>query len=296
MRQLEFILLTHWRSRRCGAFDEEFAITIDTKLIDGRPLAARLRASVAAHAASLQAQPGILPGLCTILVGEDPASEVYVRNKNKAASDAGFACFEQKLPASASEAELLALIARLNTDERIDGILVQLPLPPQIDAQHIIEAIDPAKDVDGLHPDNAGELWSGGTALIPCTPYACLLMLREGMPAMTGAEALVIGRSNIVGKPMAALLLRENCSVTGPIPKAAICPRSRGAPTSLSLPPAMRSWCAATGSSRVPWSSMSASTASTRATVERGSSAMSLSPKPKESPPRSHRCPAASAR
>jgi methylenetetrahydrofolate dehydrogenase (NADP+) / methenyltetrahydrofolate cyclohydrolase len=182
-------------------------------VIDGRIRAARLRADVAAHAAVLK-DSSIVPGLCTVLVGDDSASEVYVRNKNKAAIEAGFACFEQKLPAGTSEAELLTLIARLNADDRIDGILVQLPLPPAIDPQRVIDAIDPAKDVDGIHPRNAGLLWSGANGLVPCTPYACLLMLRDAMPAMAGAEALVIGRSNIVGKPMAALLLRENCSVT----------------------------------------------------------------------------------
>jgi methylenetetrahydrofolate dehydrogenase (NADP+)/methenyltetrahydrofolate cyclohydrolase len=172
-----------------------------------------LRADIAAHAAALKDR-GIVPGLCTVLVGDDPASEVYVRNKNKAAIEAGFACFEQKLAAGTSEAELLALIARLNADDRIDGILVQLPLPPAIDPQRVIDAIDPAKDVDGIHPRNAGLLWSGANGLVPCTPYACLLMLRDALPAMASADALVVGRSNIVGKPMAALLLRENCSVT----------------------------------------------------------------------------------
>ena len=146
-----------------------------------------------------------MPGLCTILVGEDPASQIYVRSKAKASIEAGFASFEEKLPAASSEAELLALIARLNRDERIDGILVQLPLPPQIDRQRVIDTIDPAKDVDGFHVENVGGLWSGAPALLPCTPYGCLLLLREAMPKLSGAEAVVIGRSNLVGKPMAAL-------------------------------------------------------------------------------------------
>jgi methylenetetrahydrofolate dehydrogenase (NADP+)/methenyltetrahydrofolate cyclohydrolase len=152
--------------------------------------------------------------LATVLVGDDPASAVYVRGKTKATIDAGLASFEHKLPATASEAELLALIAQLNADERIDGMLVQLPLPPQIDRQRVIDAIDPRKDVDGFHAQNVGRLWSGGPALIPCTPYGCLLMLREAVPVLAGSEAVVVGRSSLTGKPMAALLLAEDCSVT----------------------------------------------------------------------------------
>jgi methylenetetrahydrofolate dehydrogenase (NADP+)/methenyltetrahydrofolate cyclohydrolase len=190
------------------------AITIETKLIDGKPHAARLRASVAAAAATLKAQRGIVPGLATVLVGDDPASAVYVRGKTKATIDAGLHSFEHKLPATASEAALLGLIAQLNADERVDGILVQLPLPPQIDRQRVIDAIDPGKDVDGFHPQNVGRLWGGGQALIPCTPYGCLLMLREVVPVFAGAEAVVVGRSNLTGKPMAALLLGESCTVT----------------------------------------------------------------------------------
>jgi methylenetetrahydrofolate dehydrogenase (NADP+)/methenyltetrahydrofolate cyclohydrolase len=187
---------------------------LDTKLIDGKARATHLRADVAARAAALKAERGIVPGLCTVLVGDDPASEIYVRSKAKASVAAGFASFEEKLPASTGEAELLALIARLNRDERVDGILVQLPLPPQIDRQRVIDAIDPAKDVDGFHVQNVGGLWSGGPALLPCTPYGCLLLLRDAMPSLSGAEAVVIGRSNLVGKPMAALLLRDDCTVT----------------------------------------------------------------------------------
>ena len=187
---------------------------LDTKLIDGKAQAAQLRADVAARAAALKAERGVVPGLCTILVGEDPASQIYVRSKAKASIEAGFASFEEKLPAASSEAELLALIARLNRDERIDGLLVQLPLPPQIDRQRVIDTIDPAKDVDGFHVENVGGLWSGAPALLPCTPYGCLLLLREAMPKLSGAEAVIIGRSNLVGKPMAALLLRDDCTVT----------------------------------------------------------------------------------
>ena len=187
---------------------------VDTKLIDGKARAARLRSGLAAQAAALKAARSIVPGLCAVLVGDDPASQIYVRSKAKASTEAGFASFEEKLPAETSEAELLALIARLNRDERVDGILVQLPLPPQIDRQRVIDAIDPKKDVDGFHAQNVGGLWSGGPALIPCTPYGCLLLLRDTQPRLSGAEAVVIGRSNLVGKPMAALLLRQDCTVT----------------------------------------------------------------------------------
>ena len=186
----------------------------DTRLIDGKAHAAALRAAVAAHTARLKSERGLVPGLCTVLVGDDPASQIYVRSKGKASIEAGFASFEEKLPAQAGEAELLALIARLNADDRVDGILVQLPLPPQIDRQRVIDAIDPGKDVDGFHSRNVGGLWSGGPALVPCTPYGCLLLLRDVLPVLSGAEAVVIGRSNLVGKPMAALLLREDCTVT----------------------------------------------------------------------------------
>ena len=185
-----------------------------TKLIDGKARADRLLADVAAAAASLQGGPGIVPGLCAVLVGRDPASEVYVRSKGKAATAAGIASFQHVLPETTSEAELLALIATLNADDQVDGILVQLPLPKHIDPQRVIDAIDPAKDVDGFHAQNVGHLWSGGRALVPCTPYGCLMLLRDALPSLAGAEAIVLGRSNIVGKPMGALLLSENCTVT----------------------------------------------------------------------------------
>jgi methylenetetrahydrofolate dehydrogenase (NADP+) / methenyltetrahydrofolate cyclohydrolase len=149
-----------------------------------------------------------------VLIGDDPASQIYVRSKGKASTEAGLASFEEKLPASASETELLTLIARLNANERIDGILVQLPLPPQIDSRRVVEAIDPAKDVDGLHPQSIGRLWSGGPSLVPCTPYGCLLLLRDALPTLAGAEALIVGRSHLVGRPLAALLLDEDCTVT----------------------------------------------------------------------------------
>jgi methylenetetrahydrofolate dehydrogenase (NADP+) / methenyltetrahydrofolate cyclohydrolase len=185
-----------------------------TKLIDGKARADRLLADIAAAAASLRGGPGIVPGLCAVLVGRDPASEVYVRSKGKAATATGIASFQHVLPETTSEAELLALIATLNADDQVDGILVQLPLPKHIDPQRVIDAIDPAKDVDGFHAQNVGHLWSGGRALVPCTPYGCLMLLRDALPSLAGAEAIVLGRSNIVGKPMAALLLSENCTVT----------------------------------------------------------------------------------
>jgi len=184
------------------------------RLIDGKAAAAQLRAAVARAAAEIKAKHGFEPGLVAVLVGENPASEVYVRSKGKASTEAGLKSFEHRLPASTGEAELLALVARLNADPAVDGILVQLPLPKQIDPQRVIDAIDPAKDVDGFHAANVGRLWSGGRALVPCTPYGCLLLLRQTLGGLAGANAAVLGRSNIVGKPMAALLLAESCTVT----------------------------------------------------------------------------------
>jgi len=189
---------------------------IETKRIDGKARADRLVAGIAAVAAKLKAASGVVPGLCAVLVGDDPASQMYVRAKGKAAAAAGIASFQRNLPETTSEAELLALIAKLNADDTIDGILVQLPLPKHIDPQRVIDAIDPGKDVDGFHAQNVGRLWSGGQAraLMACTPYGCLLLLRDVVPDLSGAAAVVLGRSNIVGKPMAALLLSENCTVT----------------------------------------------------------------------------------
>jgi methylenetetrahydrofolate dehydrogenase (NADP+) / methenyltetrahydrofolate cyclohydrolase len=187
-----------------------------TKLIDGKARAERLVGDVAAAVGKLKAQSGIVPGLCAVLVGSDPASQSYVGSKGKAAVAAGIQSFQHRLPETTSETELLALIAKLNADDRVDGILVQLPLPKHIDPQRVIDAIDPAKDVDGFHAQNVGRLWSGGQgrALVPCTPFGCLLLLKDAVPNLSGAEAVVLGRSNIVGKPMAALLLAENCTVT----------------------------------------------------------------------------------
>jgi methylenetetrahydrofolate dehydrogenase (NADP+) / methenyltetrahydrofolate cyclohydrolase len=185
-----------------------------TRLIDGAGVAAALRQHIAVASADLKARAGVVPTLAAVLVGDDPASAVYVRSKAKASREAGLGSIEHRLPANTGEAELLALIARLNEDDGVDGILVQLPLPRQIDPQRVIAAIDPAKDVDGFHPANVGRLWSGGSALVPCTPWGALLLLRATLGDLAGAAAVVVGRSNIVGKPMAALLLQENCTVT----------------------------------------------------------------------------------
>ncbi|ABQ31847.1 MULTISPECIES: bifunctional methylenetetrahydrofolate dehydrogenase/methenyltetrahydrofolate cyclohydrolase FolD [Acidiphilium] len=180
------------------------------RVIDGKAVAAALRAEVAARAATLP----YAPGLAVVLVGEDPASQVYVRNKERAAKAAGFASETIRLPASASQAELLALIARLNHDPAVDGILVQLPLPAGIDPQAVIRAIDPAKDVDGFHPDNVAALALGTPFLVPCTPRGVMKLLAAAGIAPRGARALVLGRSNIVGRPMAALLLAADATVT----------------------------------------------------------------------------------
>ncbi|MCY3980598.1 MAG: bifunctional methylenetetrahydrofolate dehydrogenase/methenyltetrahydrofolate cyclohydrolase FolD [Alphaproteobacteria bacterium] len=181
--------------------------------IDGKALAAVLRARVAAQVSALQGT--IRPGLAVVLVGDDPASAVYVRNKNRETEAAGMASFEHRLPADTGEAGLLALVDSLNRDPSVHGILVQLPLPEGIDSARVLRAIDPAKDVDGFHPENVGALWTGAPALAPCTPRGCMAMLAEVHPdGLRGKRAVVVGRSNIVGKPMAALLLAQHCTVT----------------------------------------------------------------------------------
>jgi methylenetetrahydrofolate dehydrogenase (NADP+) / methenyltetrahydrofolate cyclohydrolase len=184
------------------------------RIIDGKALAASVQAGVAAGVAALRRERGVTPGLAAVLVGEDPASRVYVANKARATREAGMLSFEHKLPADVGEAALLALIAELNARADVHGILVQLPLPAHIDATKVLEAIDPAKDVDGFHPVNVGRLSSGAAALAPCTPTGCVLLAKSVQPKLEGLEAVVIGRSNIVGKPMAQLLLAENCTVT----------------------------------------------------------------------------------
>jgi methylenetetrahydrofolate dehydrogenase (NADP+)/methenyltetrahydrofolate cyclohydrolase len=182
-------------------------------IIDGKAIAAGLRARVATAVAGLAAQ-GVVPGLAVVLVGDNPASQVYVRNKGRQTIEAGMRSFDYALPSSASEAEVLALVARLNAAPDVDGILVQLPLPPHIDAQRVIEAIDPGKDVDGFHPVNAGKLMTGAPGPVPCTPLGCLMLIRSARAEIAGLEAVVVGRSNIVGKPVAQLLLAESCTVT----------------------------------------------------------------------------------
>ncbi len=183
-------------------------------LIDGRAAAARLRARVAIRAAEFRQRTGSPPGLAVVLVGDDPASRIYVASKSKAAAEAGIQCTDHRLPTTCDQATLLALIGRLNRDPEVHGILVQLPLPAGLDVAQVLSTIDPAKDVDGFHAMNAGRLAIGEPALIPCTPLGCLILLRETVSDLRGLQALVIGRSNIVGKPMAQLLLQQDCTVT----------------------------------------------------------------------------------
>jgi len=186
----------------------------EAKIIDGKAFAAGVRAKVAAAAADLKETHGLVPGLAVVLVGEDPASQVYVRNKNTQTIEAGLASFAHSLPADTNEDDLLALIQRLNGDQAINGILVQLPLPDQIASAKVLDAIDPDKDVDGFHVVNVGRLSTGGAAPVPCTPLGCRMMLDDTLGSLEGLEAVIVGRSNIVGKPMAQLLLQRNCTVT----------------------------------------------------------------------------------
>jgi methylenetetrahydrofolate dehydrogenase (NADP+) / methenyltetrahydrofolate cyclohydrolase len=183
------------------------------EIIDGKAVAARVRAEVAAEVRELAGR-GVTPGLAVVLVGEDPASQVYVRNKSKAAAEAGIVTFDHKLPASTAQAELLALVDSLNADDRVDGILVQFPVPPQIAQKKVIETISPDKDVDGLHAFNLGHLWGGDPRFVACTPAGCMRLLAESKCEVKGADAVVIGRSNLVGRPMAALLTNASATVT----------------------------------------------------------------------------------
>jgi methylenetetrahydrofolate dehydrogenase (NADP+)/methenyltetrahydrofolate cyclohydrolase len=187
---------------------------VTARVIDGKAAAAALRAQVGAEVARFHAATGRAPGLAVVLVGSDPASAVYVRSKAKATLEAGMLSIEHKLDSDTSEADLLALVDRLNADRAVDGILVQLPLPPHIDANKVITRIDPDKDVDGFHPVNAGRLAIGLHGFVPCTPLGCLKLLRSELGDLSGKSAVVIGRSNIVGKPMALLLLGDSCTVT----------------------------------------------------------------------------------
>jgi methylenetetrahydrofolate dehydrogenase (NADP+)/methenyltetrahydrofolate cyclohydrolase len=186
----------------------------DKKIIDGKEFAERLRGAIATRAAAFEGKAGRKAGLAVVLVGEDPASQVYVASKGKQTVACGMNSFEHKLPADADEATLLGVIAQLNADPAVDGILVQLPLPRHLDEQKVIAAIDPGKDVDGFHISNAGRLAVGQSGYVPCTPLGCIMLLKDRLGDLKGLNALVIGRSNIVGKPMAQLLLAENCTVT----------------------------------------------------------------------------------
>ena len=186
----------------------------DANIIDGKAMAANLRADIGRRVTLLKERHGVTPGLSVVLVGEDPASEVYVRNKGKSTLEAGMNSNTYTLPASASHDEVMAKVEELNNDPTVHGILVQLPLPDQVDSDAILNAINPDKDVDGFHTLNVGRLNSGQDAMVPCTPVGCLLMLKEVIGDLTGLQAIVVGRSNIVGKPMAALLLKEHCTVT----------------------------------------------------------------------------------
>jgi methylenetetrahydrofolate dehydrogenase (NADP+) / methenyltetrahydrofolate cyclohydrolase len=184
------------------------------RIIDGKTISADLRGKVTDAVHRLRRDRGVVPAIAVVLVGENPASQVYVRNKSKAVAEAGMHAFDRNLPASTSEAELHAVIAELNADASVNGVLVQLPLPKQIDPQSIIAAIDPAKDVDGFHPLNVGRLSIGLPAMVPCTPLGCILLAKSVHPSLAGMEAVVVGRSNIVGKPVVQLLLQDNATVT----------------------------------------------------------------------------------
>lgn len=184
------------------------------EIIDGKAFAASVREKVSQHVARLKAEHGLTPGLAVVLVGENPASQVYVRNKHAQTVEAGMASFEHRLPAETPEADLLALVAELNADPTVHGILVQLPLPDHMNADGVINAIAPAKDVDGFHISNVGLLGTGQKAMVPCTPLGCLMLLRDRLGSLSGKRAVVVGRSNIVGKPMFNLLLKDSATVT----------------------------------------------------------------------------------
>ena len=188
--------------------------TTNAKIIDGKAYAERLRGRIAGAVSELKSKSGLTPGLAVVLVGEDPASQVYVRNKHKQTLEAGMNSWEHRLSESALEADLLRLVGRLSEDKSVHGILVQLPLPKQIDSLKVLNAVNPDKDVDGFHVINAGRLVTGQDSLVPCTPLGCVLLAKDTLPNLEGVEAVVVGRSNIVGKPVAQLLLAENATVT----------------------------------------------------------------------------------
>ncbi len=187
---------------------------MNPRVIDGKAVAAEVRAGVARDVQALKAGHGLTPGLAVVLVGEDPASKVYVKNKGEQTKEAGMNSWEHRLPADTSEADILAIVEKLNNDPAVNGILVQLPLPKHVNAERVLNTIDPNKDVDGFHPVNVGRLWVGERTLVPCTPTGSVILAKTVQPNLSGMNAVVIGRSNIVGKPVSALLLRENCTVT----------------------------------------------------------------------------------
>jgi len=187
---------------------------VSARVIDGKEIAAALRAKVRAAASALKERIGVAPGLAVILVGVDPASEIYVRNKGRAAREAGLVSVEHRLPATAPESEVIGLVRALNADDGVDGVLVQMPLPAHIDAHKVINAIDPSKDVDGLTEASAGKLLGGAPGLLPCTPQGCVILAKSAQSSLEGLNAVVVGRSILVGKPLSLLLLAENCTVT----------------------------------------------------------------------------------
>ncbi|MCH7888566.1 MAG: bifunctional methylenetetrahydrofolate dehydrogenase/methenyltetrahydrofolate cyclohydrolase FolD [Proteobacteria bacterium] len=186
----------------------------EAAIIDGKAFAASLRARIARQVAALVARDGATPGLAALLVGDDPASRLYVRNKSRALAEAGMGSWQHLMPADATQDAVMAKVAELNDDPKVDGILVQLPLPEQLDAAAVLNTIDPAKDIDGFHVVNVGRLATGQEAMVPCTPLGCLMLLRDRLGELKGLDAVVVGRSNIVGKPMAQLLLAAHCTVT----------------------------------------------------------------------------------
>ena len=265
------------------------------QIIDGKAFAQGLRVRIAKAVKALQTEHGLTPGLAVVLVGEDPASKVYVANKAKQTVEVGMNSWEHKLPVTTSEAELLALVDRLNKDPAVHGILVQLPLPKQIESAKVLNTIDPAKDVDGFHVVNAGRLSTGQESLVPCTPVGSVMLAKDVLGKLDGLEAVVIGRSNIVGKPVAQLLLQENCTVTICHSRPRICRLLCGAAI-WSLPRwGARKWSRAIGSSPAPASSMSASTASS-VTARASSSAIAILHLARKWRDRSRRCRAASGR
>ena len=264
---------------------------MSAEIIDGKAIAAKVREEVARDVAAFTARTGRQPGLATILVGEDPASAIYVANKRKSAGEVGIASFHHELAADATTEQVEALIEQLNDDDNVSGILCQLPVPDHLDGVHLTGLIDARKDVDGLTPLSAGYLALGREGLRPCTPAGCMRLLAEADVELSGKHAVVIGRSNLFGKPMAQLLLAANATVTIAHSRTADLPAVARTPTCWSPPSGVTGWSRPTGSSRAPRSSTWGSTDQTTAFM-----AMSTSPRPSRSPVRSRRSPAASGR